>query len=347
MATRSPTLDGFRLVFRRPSVLLAEITWRWAFGAAAIGLTAFTAGQFLDTLPVSNGDLLFLRSGQPFLIGQALAHIFRGSAPRLVAATLVLAFALAVLWNLAASLGRKATLDSLLAQFAPEREIRGGIGSLLGLNFLRTALALAALLGYLGASILSGLVSSKAHPRTGLSLLVFLMLAAMVAVLWVAVNWYLSLAAVFVEKGAGDTFSSLGAVIDLCRRRTGPVSAVSFWYSLLHLAAFVAATTVVFVPLAFLGLFPAALVLTAVAVITLLYFVVADWLYISRLAAYVAVVEAPEPAAPPAPEIPLPVPSLPYPSPAQALSPVLDNGPARVDQDELILSDIASQQAES
>jgi hypothetical protein len=347
MATRSPTLEGFRLVLRRPSVLLAEITWRWACGAAAIGLTVFTVGQFLDTLPVSNGDLLFLRSGQPFLIGQALAHIFRGSAPRLLAATLVLVFALAVLWNLAASLGRKATLDSLLAQFAPQREIRTGIGSLVGLNFLRTALALAALLAYLGASILSGLVSSKAHPRPELSLLIFLVLAVMVAVLWAAVNWYLSLAAVFVEKGAGDTFSSLGAAIDLCRRRTGPVSAVSFWYSLLHLAAFVAATTAVFFPIAFLGLFPVPLVLIAVAVITLLYFVVADWLYISRLAAYVVVVETPEPAAPPVADIALPVSSSPVWVPTQAPSPAFGHAPALVDQDELILSDIPPPQEQS
>jgi hypothetical protein len=345
MATRSPTLDGFRLVFRTPSVLLAEIAWRWTFGAAALGLISFTIAQFLDTLPVSNGDLLFLRSGQPFLVSQALAHIFRGSTPRLVAATLVLTIALAVLWNLAASLGRKATLDSLLAQFAPERGIRTGIGSFVGLNFLRTALALAALLGYLGALIIGGFAGSEAHPRPGLSLLIFLMLAAMVAVLWAAVNWYLSLAAVFVARGSEDTFSSLGAAIDLCRQRTGPVSAVSFWYSLLHLAAFVAATTVVFFPIAFLGLLPPGIVLIAIILITLIYFGVADWLYISRLAAYVAVVEAPEPVVA-VPVIALPAASAPM-APLEVPSYSLDNEPASVDQDELILSDIPPEQPES
>ena len=347
MATRSPTLDGFRLVFRTPSVLLAEITWRWAFGAAAIGLTTFTVGRFLDTLPVSHGDLLFLRSGQPFLVSQALAHIFRGSGPRLVAAVLVLGFALVILWNLAASLGRKATLDSLLAQFAPDRDIQTGIGSLAGLNFLRTALALAALLGYLGASILASFVSSEAHPRPGLSVLLFLMLAGMVAVLWAAVNWYLSLAAVFAARGSEDTFSSLGAAIDLCRQRTGSVSAVSFWYSLLHLAAFVAATTVVFFPIALLGLLPVGVVLIAVVLVTLFYFVVADWLYISRLAAYVAVVEAPEPVAVTVPNISLPAAPSQISPPPQAYGSTADNEPAPVDQDELILSDVPPQQPES
>ena len=54
----SPTVEGFRAAFRRPSVTLAEIMWRWIVGAtaAALYLRFF---EYLDTLPVTNGELLF------------------------------------------------------------------------------------------------------------------------------------------------------------------------------------------------------------------------------------------------------------------------------------------------
>ena len=59
MAAWSPTLEGFRTVFRRPSLPLAEVMWRWSFGAAACVLLGFGFLEYLDTLPVSNIDLLF------------------------------------------------------------------------------------------------------------------------------------------------------------------------------------------------------------------------------------------------------------------------------------------------
>src|ERR1700756_509742 len=78
MANWSPTLEGFRTVFRRPSLPLAEIAWRWSFGAAAVLLIVFGFFEYLDTLPVSGVDLFLLRSRQPFMVSQALARIFGG-----------------------------------------------------------------------------------------------------------------------------------------------------------------------------------------------------------------------------------------------------------------------------
>ena len=72
----SPTAEGFRTAFRRPSFAIAEITWRWAVGATAALLFFFGFFEYLNTLPVTNGELLFLKSGQPFLISQAIAHIY-------------------------------------------------------------------------------------------------------------------------------------------------------------------------------------------------------------------------------------------------------------------------------
>ncbi len=85
----SPTAEGFRAAFRRPSLTFAEITWRWTTGATAISVFFFGLFEYLSTLPVTNGELLFLRTRQPYLVGEAIAHIFRGSLTRGVMALLL------------------------------------------------------------------------------------------------------------------------------------------------------------------------------------------------------------------------------------------------------------------
>src|SRR6266487_2919422 len=91
MKQPSPTLEGFRAIFRVPSLGLAEIAWRWSFAVAVGAFLIFAGLQFLDTLPVTSGDLALLRTRQPALISRAALHIFHGSAPRAIAAAIVTA----------------------------------------------------------------------------------------------------------------------------------------------------------------------------------------------------------------------------------------------------------------
>ena len=49
---------GFRLLFRRPLIPLAEIAWRWTFAAAAWLLGIAFVFEYLGSLPVTNADTL-------------------------------------------------------------------------------------------------------------------------------------------------------------------------------------------------------------------------------------------------------------------------------------------------
>ena len=118
MKRRSPTLEGFKAVFRQPSHRPGRDRWRWSLGSAGIALFMFTFIEYLDTLPVTPLDTLLLRTRYPVLVGQALAHILRGSALRLVEAGILLGLGFAVAWMVVASLGRAATLKALLGDFA-------------------------------------------------------------------------------------------------------------------------------------------------------------------------------------------------------------------------------------
>lgn len=351
MSTWSPTAEGFRTMFRRPALSLAEVVWRWSFGAAACVLLGLGFLAYLDTLPVAPTDLLLLRTRHPFLIAKAFSHILHGSALRAALASIVLFTALALLWVLLASIGRSATLLSLLhyirervwnfvnatdttstpvtpellaTETAPNWRFR----SLAGLHLLRAALALAAGAAAIGAVILAGFVSD---PHPGVAFFFAIAAILFLWLLWSSVSWFLSTASIFVVHQGRDTFAALSSTVDLCRERFGPVVVVGAWFGLAHLVLFLVTTSVVAFPFAFVPLVPLGVVLTAVFLLALVYFAFVDTLYIGRLAGYVAILETP----------PTPVPvALPL-----ELSPKIEQHPsmpaelAMVDQNELILSD--------
>jgi hypothetical protein len=346
MSPLSPTIEGFRAAFRRPSFTLGEIMWRWCFGATGIALSFFALFEFFNTLPVTNGELLFLRTRHPYLVSQAIAHILRGNLRRAVISGMVAILLLALVWIIAASFGRMATVRALLEYFrlnfarrmttaelstSPDesdgRRVRNPFLSLFDLNFLRVSVALGAVVATVGATILAGFASPVSHPQPGLFLLLWFPMIGLIWVLWWALNWFLSLAGLFVVRDAADSMGAISAAVSLCRERTGAVFAVSTWTGLAHLAAFVGATTVAALPLSALGVLPGRMILLGVVVLTLAYLALADWLYTARLAGYVCIAQAPEAwLAPPPAAFPPPAP------------PMVETA---IDRDELILSDVS------
>lgn len=340
MSVVSPTMEGFRAAFRRPSLTLAEIVWRWSVGGTATVLFFFGLFEFLQTLPVSKRELLFLRSRQPYLVGQAMAHILHGSMSRAVISAIVAALLLALLWMLAASVGRITTVRYLLEYFRKRFDAVLGVSSvgekdasssgqtnsfiaLLRLHFLRATVVLAAALCVVGAAILAGFASPDSNPQPGVAFFLFLPLAALITFIAWALNWFLSLAAMLAVRDDEDVVGALAAAAALCQERTGAVFAVSSWTGLAHLVLFSAATTVVSVPLGLARILPGRVIVLAIILVSLVYFAVADWLYIARLAGYVCIAEMPEAILAPQPP---PIP----PEPVQS----------SIDRDEPILSDI-------
>lgn len=349
MARISPTLEGFRAAWRQPSLSFAEIAWRWTVGATSLALFFFGFVEYLRTLPVTNGDLLFLRTKQPVLVGQAISHILRGSLGRAALAGLLAVLALCFAWIVAASVGRDFTLRALLEYFASPRDgaehnsqpgvhLRGRAGTgtqalraLFGLNFFRAAVVLTAVLAFGGAAILARFASSPEHPKPGLVFLLFLPLAGLICVVAWSLNWFLSLAAIFAVRDRDDTLGSLGSAASLCRNRFGAVVAVSWWSAVAHLAAFVGMTTVVSFLLGLTPIIKGRLLIAGATAVVLIYLAIVDWLYVVRLAGYVCVAELPEALVASAP-----IPTLP-PGGEQFVpkTPVQS-----IDRDEPILSDV-------
>src|SRR5215469_3533554 len=138
MNSFSPITAGFRLIFRRPAIALAEIAWRWSFAAAVWVLGITFLFEYMASLPVTRADRLLLRTRQPELVARAVQRIFEGSAFRFIEAAILLAIGLTGAWIVLASLGRIATLRSVIDEFGLPRAAQesGALLSLFGLNFL-------------------------------------------------------------------------------------------------------------------------------------------------------------------------------------------------------------------
>ncbi len=305
MSAPSPTIEGFRAAFRRPSFTFAEIAWRWSVGAVAAALFCFYGVEFLNTLPVTGADAALLSTRQPALVGKAISHILSGSRNRAVLGALVTALALSLLWIAASSIGRLVSIRALLDYFRSddarsaftENEDASSlppIRGLIDLSFLRVATVLGTVLALVGAAVVSSFVSSDAHPKPGLAVALFLALAIIICFTGWVLNWYLSLASIFAVRNGEDGLGALSAAVSFSRDRVGPTLAVSTWTGLAHVVAFSVATTAASLPLAFLRIVPIRMVVLGVLFVTVGYFAVVDWLYIARLAGYVCIAEMPE-----------------------------------------------------
>jgi len=323
-------------MFGRPAFGLAEVTWRWSVGLAAWLLLAFFLAEYLDSLTVSRTDLFLLKTRHPALILRAMLHVFQGSGARLVEGFVVLAVCLTILWIVIAALGRAATVKALVGHFrdmgASRREAKATpqwrMRALLGLNFFRAAAFLAAIVGCLAP--LLALRTFREHVSSGNGVLVLIVVVVLVGWAWSTVNWFLSLAALLVVSRGQDTFGAMAAAVDLCRDRPGAVFAVGTWFGLAHLGGFTIATFFALFSLGLLRALHPAVGLVGVLLVTLVYFGLADFLYIGRLAAYLAILEFPAPPA---------TTSLQPSGPVGGLHSAIIQPDGAIDRDELILSD--------
>ena len=323
MRSFSPTAEGFKLVFRRTAIPCAEIAWRWTFAAAAWLLGAYFLLDYMGSLPVTAADRLLLGTQQPVLISRALQRIFHGSAFRFTEAGIVVLIALAIAWIVLASLGRAVTLAAMLEELGiASGPASGTLPSLFALNFLRVAVFLAAKVGGIGAILLASSFWASTKVSTGDAVRAWFVGLVMVGVIWAVLNWLLSTAAVFAAIEQKGALSAIGACARLCVERPGRMLAVGVWFGLPHLGAFLTAWAAGFTVLSTVGAVQMKPALVLEFLIIAGYCAAADFLYTGRLAAYVAIVRGPE--------LEL----------TREISSIEPQGPAPVDRDELILSDI-------
>lgn len=323
MPSGSPIGEGFRTAFRNPAVVLAEIAWRWTFGAATLALMAASFFAYLSTLPVTKAEVLALHSHLQWLVADAIAHIARASIPVLLRITAILLPAVFVLWIAAASLGRAATLKALVPRGDGHSAPPLGFGqkpmrSMVALSFLRSSIALASLIGFFGALIVAAMAAARSGDAgAAVFLAIFAALAVIISVAGSRMNWFLSLATLFAIRDGADSFTALSSAAGLLRRRTATFLTAGAVFGTMRAVLFVLVAVVWALLLSVAGKLPTAASAGLLIATTLAYFAVDDFFCIARLATYVALDEhdrtPPPPASqfvPPTPELPPEVPAV-------------------------------------
>jgi hypothetical protein len=142
----------------------------------------------------------------------------------------------------------------------------------------------------------AGAASSPDDPSPGKVLLIFWLLIMLIGLAYPMLNWYLSLAALFVVRDKASAFGALAKATDLCRKRPGSLVAAATGFGIAHAFVFVVASSAAAIPLGFAEVLPGSMAFGGVLLVALLYFAAVDFLYVGRLATYVFVLEQPEPA---------------------------------------------------
>ena len=307
MVRVSPTAEGFRVIFRRPLIPLAEIAWRWVFAATAWFLGISLLLEYAASLRVNAVDRLLLATQQPILILQAVHRIFEGSGFRFIRAGALLAIALAIAWVILASLGRSITVRSLIAEVKPEMNSGGGTASVFELNFLQLAASLAGVIGGIGSALVASSVWASTHASAGDAMRLWLAALFLTAIAWSTVNWFLSTATIFaVEEGRG-AFDAMAGVVRLYTERPTAITVPGLLFGLIHFGLFLFACGASLTVLGMAGVIGAGGVLFLECLIALAYSAAANFLRIGKLAAYVRIaygpadesyVEVPTPGAP-------------------------------------------------
>ncbi len=302
---------AFRLTFRRPMLPLAEIAWRWAFGIAAIAVTLLLIRQSLAAVDVSEVELALARRSGLFLAADAVARSIAEALPVLVRGLLAAVPALSVLWIIGASIGRGVTL----AAVNPAAETRARrFGPLAGINALRALLTLSAIGAWIGSMILASAAFPPREEHAASAVMLWLLLAVVIGLCWSVVNWFLSLAPIFVLRDGRGIWGAVRDSLDLLRLRPRAYLSIAAWFGLWRMLLIFVALLLGGIAFAAAGSNAPAVVVSE-TVLALAYFALADWLQIARLAAYVFLADEPligtlgaEPE--------LPAPAVPQPSAA-------------------------------
>jgi hypothetical protein len=289
MNSFSPIGAGFRVVFRRPSITLAEIAWRWCFAAAAWVLGGALIFEYLDSLSVGRVESFLLRTGQPFLVWRALRNVFSGSLFRFTEAAILTALGLTIAWILLASIGRLIVVGAILSELgiAEQAPRKGVLTTLFSLNFLRAALLLATKLSAIGAALVASSLWASTHISIGDAARMWFLAWLAIGVMWAALNWLLAASAVLMVADQSPVRSFLPAV-RMLYQKPGPVLATVISFAILQVLGIAAICGATLSILAAVGGHPAAFFILEFMLV-LVYSVVSDFLHVAAMVAYIRI----------------------------------------------------------
>jgi len=304
VASATPVRNGWRAITRTPALILCEIAWRWTFGVALWAVLAYIAFSSLGQVRMSDTEIRVVRAFDPYATAYVLVRVMNAIVPVVLRVFSYTLPPLILLWIAAATMGRAATLKALLGDKC--RPVRWS--ALVGVNLLRVIVLFAAVLAFVGSSILVGRLFRGQQELLGAAILLGLGVDLLILSVWSLLNWFLSLGPIFTMRDGAGTFQSFAASLDLFRERSGPYMGAAVGLGIVRLVLITGVSFLSLIPLGMVGRSPLGGVIAIGITVALIYYALTDVVQIWRIAAYTSLATyEPEIPVPVVPVQPLPV----------------------------------------
>jgi hypothetical protein len=283
----NPITQGLRAVTRDPVIFLVEILWRWSFALLACLLVVGVGLMLLGPLHMGRTWDSAWQSRDPQKMAQLIVAVvlFLGIKVIMIAAFGV-PLAIALIWGILSALGR----------FVTVKRLRAGLTSLR----FRSIFALQLLRGFVGwfsfvlllAATIGEMLIATHGPQPDLLLYYLMMLPSVILIsaFWLTVNWYLSLAAIFGHEGQSFR-GALRQARQAVREQRSDFAGTGFVFLLFRTVILLIAVAICGLASGMAGSSPQSY-FTLLMIVSIAYLAVADFLYMARMAAYLALAAA-------------------------------------------------------
>jgi len=290
--TADSNREGFRILRSESALLPRELLWRWSFGLGMLALAFFVYSQLRQAVLLSDADELALSGHDPIVAAATAWGLLAGAMGPLLRVLEPVFCVAVVLWIAATTVGRGIITRLMVRRFAADYAITippdaPRWSSFAILNFARVLMLLILVIGYLGGTLIAGLVSAPGQNVIASALIVFASFVA-AGLLWGFVNWVLSLAPIFVVRDGRSPVDAIVETIAFLRRNYSRLSFIAVWNGILR---GLAATVISIAGMFAVALRPAPTVAIAVLLVLemLLYLIISDLFLLARLGAYASV----------------------------------------------------------
>lgn len=295
------------LCWRRPSLLIRELLWRWSFGIPLLALLWLTGHRiWLETAARLQATGIFQFSLEyPLQSALQVAEAIAVLRPPLVHAAAWLVPAAMLAWAAAAGLGRNA----VLRRYDPALPWRPG--AMFALQLLRVVVLCASFALWFAAIrwaadfSLSGATATadpgQGEPNLVLYCALVIVFSLGIFTVWALLSWVFSIAPLLVLLEKRGIRSSLWRSLRL-GPLTGKLVEINLVMGIVKLALIVLAMVFSATPLPFESVVQGTTLYAWWAVVTILYLIASDFFQVARVVAFVELwelaVQADEPLAP-------------------------------------------------
>src|SRR5689334_42150 len=282
----NPITQGLRSVAHDSVIFLVEILWRWSFGLLACLLVFAVGLMLLGPLPIGDSWTTAWSSRDPRRIGGMIFITLSLLGNKTVIAAIAVPILIALLWTILSALGRNITVKRLRAGVTSLR-----FRSILALQLLRAFFTWFCAVLMIAAIVGEALIAIRgSKPDLFLYYLMVVPSVLLISSLWLVINWYLSMAVLFGREGQSfrGAFRQARQTVRLQR---SDFAGTGFVFLLFRIVVLLVAVAICGLTSKMAGSAPQTY-FTLVMIVSLAYFVVSDFLYMSRMAAYLALAAA-------------------------------------------------------